>query len=275
MPLVRALALPTICTEMERAFFAADMGCSISSTTAASTTSLESNCPFAGHSDYYGSNGYCITFTGQLPSVTPNPVDGGYNCNGYTGPSTVTTPLPARGIVGFNPNSPPTGLSMIAVNQQNADSQVQEWNLQLEHQFGSKDVLNIAYVGTRGRDLSSYYPYNNPAFGTGIVPFPTLGNLNYNDYDGISNYDGLQLHAEHRAANGLTGTFSYAWGTRSTIRRAPSRARPRRFIPIPWGATATPARTSVRSSVPPSSISCPSAAASSLEATSPVPWIGL
>jgi len=168
--------------------------------------------PFAGHSDYYGSNGYCITFTGQLPSVTPNPVDGGYNCNAYTSPTAVTTALPARGIVGFNPNSPPTGLSMIAVNQGNADSQVQEWNLQLEHQFGTKDVLNIAYVGTRGRDLSSYYPYNNPAFGTGIVPFPTLGNLNYNDYDGISNYDGLQLHAEHRAANGLTGTFSYAWG---------------------------------------------------------------
>jgi len=167
--------------------------------------------PFAGHSDYYGSNGYCITFTGQLPSATPNKADNGYNCNGYTGPSAVTTPLPVRGITGFNPNSPPAGLSMIAVNPGNKNSQVQEWNLQLEHQFGSKDVVNVAYVGTRGGNLSSYYPYNNVAFGTGVEPFPTLGALNYNNYDGESNYDALQVHAEHRAANGLTGTVSYAW----------------------------------------------------------------
>ena len=167
--------------------------------------------PFAGHSDYYGSNGYCMTFTGQLPTATPNAVDNGYNCNGYTSPSTVVTPLPARGITGFNPNTPPAGLSMIAVNPKSEDSQVSEWNLQLERQVGSKNVVNVAYVGTRGTNLSSYYPYNATQFQTGTVPFPKLGSLNYNNYDGVSNYDGLQIHAEHHATNGLVGTASYAW----------------------------------------------------------------
>ena len=167
--------------------------------------------PFAGHSDYYGSNGYCTTFTGQLPTATPNAVDGGYNCSGYTSPSTVVTPLPARGITGFDPSNPPAGLSMIAVNPKSEDSQVSEWNLQLERQLGSKDVVNLAYVGTRGDHLSSYYPYNNAQFGTGTVPYPKLGALNYNNYDGISNYDALQVHAEHRVTNGLVGTVSYAW----------------------------------------------------------------
>jgi hypothetical protein len=167
--------------------------------------------PFSGSSSYLATNGYCTTFTGQLSSVTPNSVDGGYNCMNYTGPSTVTTALPARGIVGFNPQAPPAGTSMIAVNQKSENSRVQEWNLQLERQLGARTVTNIAYVGTRGSNLSTYYPYNINQFVTGKQNFPTFGAINYNNYNGISNYDALQLHTEYRAATGLTATFSYAW----------------------------------------------------------------
>lgn len=100
---------------------------------------------------------------------------------------------------------------MIAVNTHNPNSMVQEWNLQLEQQIGANNVVNIAYVGTRCSNLSTYYPYNINQFTTGKQNFPGLGSINYNNYNGISNYDGLQLHAEHRAASGLTGTVSYAW----------------------------------------------------------------
>jgi hypothetical protein len=168
--------------------------------------------PFAGHSDYYASNGYCVTFTGQLSSVTPVAANHGYNCSGYTGPSTVTTALPSRAVVPLNPKSPPAGLSMIAVNPNSENSQVIEWNLQLERQFGAHDVVTAAYVGTEGGNLSSYYPYNNQVFQTGAQPFPTLGSINYNNYDGKSNYNGLQLHEVHRQGNDLVATFSYAWG---------------------------------------------------------------
>jgi hypothetical protein len=173
--------------------------------------------PFGGSNSYSGANGYCTTFTGQL---TQTPANNGndYNCLGYTSPSAVSyssggtgSPLPARGFPNFNPNSPPAGTTMIAVNTHNGNSTVQEWNLQFERQIGPSDVANIAYVGTHGSRLSSYYPYNNPQFNTGIVPFPSLGALNYNDYNGISNYNGLQLHEEHRVTNGLIATFSYAW----------------------------------------------------------------
>ena len=168
--------------------------------------------PFSGSSSYLATNGYCVTFTGQLSSATPNPADGGYNCKGYTGPSAVTTALPNRGIVGFNPNSPPAGLSMIAVNPNNENSQVMEWNLQVERQLGSKDVITVSYVGTEGGHLSSYYPYNSTQFATGKQNFPTLGSINYNNYDGKSSYAGLQAHAEHREGQNLVATFSYAWG---------------------------------------------------------------
>ncbi|WP_174240677.1 TonB-dependent receptor [Granulicella sp. S156] len=171
---------------------------------------LGEQAPFGGSNSYLASNGYCITFTGQL---NQSPVSGGgaYNCTGYTGPAAVTTSLPARGYVNFNPAAPPAGTSMIAVNQNDKNSMIQEWNVQLERQFGSKDVLNIAYVGTKGEHLSTYYPYNINQFGTGIQNFPGLGSINYNEYNGISNYNALQVHAEHRANNGLTGTLSYSW----------------------------------------------------------------
>jgi hypothetical protein len=179
---------------------------------------LGEQAPFGGSNDYLASNGYCITFTGQL---NQNTVATGnqYNCSNYTNPSTVAygssgdtgTTLPARGYVNFNPNSPPAGTSMIAVNTGNQNSMVQEWNLQLERQFGSSNVLNIAYVGTHGSRLSTYYPYNINQFETGVQNFPGMGSINYNNYNGISNYNGLQVHAEHRATNGLVGTVSYAW----------------------------------------------------------------
>jgi hypothetical protein len=220
--------------------------------------------PFAGSSSYPATNGYCITFTGQLStSPTPNPVDGGYNCKGYTGPTTVAygatgdtgIALPGRAIVGFNPAHPPAGTTMIAVNQNNKNSMVQEWNLQVERQVGLNNVVNVAYVGTRGSRLSSYYPYNLNQFVTGKQNFPGLGGINYNNYDGVSNYDALQLHAEHRATNGLVATFSYAWS--HTLDDSPGAFQ---------GQTAAlyydPMAGYGRYSAHPSSTSCPLAVAS-------------
>lgn len=179
---------------------------------------LGEQAPFGGSNDYLASNGYCITFTGQL-NQTPVSTGNDYNCNGYTSPSTVAygatgdtgIALPARGYVNFNPAKPPAGTSMIAVNTHSPTSMVQEWNLQVEQQFGTDNVLTLAYVGTHGANLSTYYPYNINQFGTGVQNFPGLGSINYNNYNGLSNYNGLQVHAEHRSTTGLVGTVSYAW----------------------------------------------------------------
>ncbi|MGA3011258.1 MAG: carboxypeptidase regulatory-like domain-containing protein [Terracidiphilus sp.] len=180
---------------------------------------LFEDAPFGGSNSYLATNGYCITFTGQLSTATPMAWDGGYNCNGYTGPTTVAysatgdtgAPLPARGFPNFNPAAPPAGTSMNAPNRHNNNSMVQEWNLQVERQMGSNNVVNVAYVGTKGSRLSTYYPYNMYQFGTAEQNFPTMGGINYNNYNGISHYDALQVHAEHHANNGLVGTVSYAW----------------------------------------------------------------
>ena len=161
--------------------------------------------PFGGDVTYFSFDGYCLTFTGQ--TATPGAP---YGCTGYTGPAAATSPLPAPGYPGFNPAAPPQGLGGLAVNQNNQHNREQEWNLQLQQQVGTNNVLNIAYVGTRGDRLSTYYNYNTYPIDTTTKPFPNLGGISYNDYNGHSNYDGLQLHFEHRGTGFLT-TASYAW----------------------------------------------------------------
>lgn len=82
--------------------------------------------------------------------------------------------------------------------------------MQLQQQIGARDVFNIAYVGTHGDRLSTYYPYNQYNFGTTSLPFPNLGGVTLNAYQGISWYNGLQAHYEHRQGNALL-TASYTW----------------------------------------------------------------
>jgi hypothetical protein len=160
--------------------------------------------PFGGNATYYARNGYCVTFTGQTSIGAP------YTCPGYTLGTAATNPLPAPGFPNFDPQNPPQGIGGLAVNQNDKHSRMQEYNLQLQQQLGNRDVFSIAYVGTHGDRLSTYYPYNQYNFDSTALPFPNLGGVSYNAYQGISWYNGLQTHYEHRQGNALL-TASYTW----------------------------------------------------------------
>ncbi|MBW4039067.1 MAG: TonB-dependent receptor [Acidobacteria bacterium] len=159
--------------------------------------------PFGGSVAYQAQNGYCMTFTGQTPAVGAP-----YGCN--VSPQQAA-PLPLPGYPNFNPAAPPVGLSTLAVNRNDKNQQIQEWNLQLEQQITPRDVFDIAYVGTKTDHLSTYYNYNLFQFGTGLQNFPNFGTITYNNYNGTANYNGLQLHYEHHQGNNLLITASYAW----------------------------------------------------------------
>ena len=170
---------------------------------------LGQNGPFSGNNFYNASDGYCITFTGQLPTK-PGP----YSCAGYNSPASVTTALPLP-TLNFDPAHPPASLSGTAINVNNKHSRIQQYNLQLQQQITSKDVFSAAYVGTHADRLSTLYDngfaLTQYHIGATTRPFPGLtSGLNYLDYNGSSNYNGLQLHYEHRAGN-LLATASYAW----------------------------------------------------------------
>ena len=101
--------------------------------------------PFGGSLSYSAQNGYCVTFTGQTPAPGSS-----FGCNETP---QQTTPLPLPGYPDFNPAAPPAGLSTLAVNRNDKNQQIQEWNLQFEQQLTPRDVLDIAYVGTKSDHL--------------------------------------------------------------------------------------------------------------------------
>ncbi len=165
---------------------------------------LGQQAPFGGHTTIFDRDGYCVTFTGQTAKGAP------YTCPGYTVGTAATMPLPQPGFTNFDPNNPPAGSSGIAVDPNSRNSRLQEYNMQLQQQLGSKDVVSISYVGTHADHLSTYYPYNTYNFSQPTLPFPSLGGISLNLYSGISWYNGLQTHYEHRQGNALV-TASYTW----------------------------------------------------------------
>ena len=168
---------------------------------------LGQNGPFSGNNYFFASNGYCLTLSGQTATrQAPN------SCAAYTDPSKVTAPLPLPATVAtFDPTNPPANIGGTAVNVNNQHSRLQQYNLQLQQQLSPRDVFSAAYVGTHGDRLSTFYNLTQYHIGTTTLPYANQnGNITYNHYDGSSNYNGLQLHYEHRDRN-LLATASYSW----------------------------------------------------------------
>jgi len=167
---------------------------------------LGQNPPYGGTANYSASQGYCITFTGQTAKGAP------YTCPGYTTGTAATIPLPLPGFPNFNPASPPQGLGGVAIDVNNKHSRQQQFNLQLQQELGPRDVISIAYVGGHADRLSTYYPINSPTFNFPSFRFANDAQygLTLNKYNGISNYNSLQTHYEHRQGNALL-TASYTW----------------------------------------------------------------
>lgn len=168
---------------------------------------LGQNVPFSGNNFFLASSGYCLTLSGQTSGLqAPD------SCAGYTNPAAVTSPLPLpTSVANFNIANPPANLGGTAINVNNKHSQLQQYNVQLQQQITPRDVFSISYVGTHAERLSTFYSLTNYHIGATTLPYANQdGGITYNLYNGSSNYNGLQLHYEHRAKN-LLATASYAW----------------------------------------------------------------
>ena len=93
---------------------------------------------------------------------------------------------------------------------------VQEYNLAIQHQFGAKVSLDVAYVGNRSLHIVQPFQVNDPFPGAGTIqtrrPMQQWGTIGLSQYAGNGNYNALQTKLETRSLSDATFLVSYTYG---------------------------------------------------------------
>jgi outer membrane receptor protein involved in Fe transport len=134
--------------------------------------------------------------------------------------------LPVLSIQNGFPQTSSTGFpSYYGVDPHAPTTYTQQWTSSIQHELPGNAVLEIAYVGSKGTDLSLFRRFNTPAqveIGADLPPrpgnlqslrtFPELGTLYQIQHIGNSIYNSLQLKAEKRLSRRLSFLASFVWG---------------------------------------------------------------
>ncbi|MBV9762519.1 MAG: TonB-dependent receptor [Acidobacteriaceae bacterium] len=164
---------------------------------------------YSGGSEGLGTNSHgSLTSTDQIhPVFTLSQAT--YGDLNYTGPNTNPASFNGQGPPYYPRNTP-----MLRTYQ---------WSFSIEHQFGGGMMAQAAYVGNHGTNLSfpndpNQVPANllmqsvaNPGNAQNLRPFPQFTTIGGNAYDGISNYDSLQLTFKKSFTHGLQFDVNYTW----------------------------------------------------------------
>jgi len=154
--------------------------------------------------------------TAANASTSHNPTCASLGSTGYQTVFASGLPTPVAQTI----NS--AGLSFVAQDPNFKSSMIQQFNLQVEKQFGP-NVLTVGYVGNVGQhlpeviaDINVPTPAQvriNPTVARPLnTLLPNLGGVNWLASGGISNYNGLQAAFQRRLAKGLAFDANYTWG---------------------------------------------------------------
>ena len=104
--------------------------------------------------------------------------------------------------------------NVYSVNQNFRAPYFFNYNLQVEKSLGSAAVLQVGYVGSEGRKLSTMFNINQVgAATTGRFngQYPNVGSIVQLNSAGTSNYNSLQSSLKIRAWHGLSTQLGYTW----------------------------------------------------------------
>lgn len=103
-----------------------------------------------------------------------------------------------------------------AINPEAVMPSIDQWNLGVQRLLPGNLVVTADYVGTKGTHLSVLRNLNQQLFnaagvGTGVIPYPSLGPIEYRDNGGNSNYHGGELTLEKRFSRGFSFRTAYTY----------------------------------------------------------------
>ena len=113
--------------------------------------------------------------------------------------------------------SVPVGANTVDPNMR--DGYVQQYNLNLQHQFGNNWIVQAGYVGSVGRKLSISHADNVPVFGPGATagnaqqrrPYPAFSGITVYSSEAHSVYNSLQVSVNKRFSKGYTAQLAYTF----------------------------------------------------------------
>jgi hypothetical protein len=137
----------------------------------------------------------------------------------FTGaPCAPTASAPSAGFAGLPLPIPITGQSL-----KSQVPGVYQWNFSVQHQLPQDTLIEVAYVGTRGRhmvvndDLNQLQegtldlPQNAGVQPAALFPYPGLGGLTTAQMYTNSKYDALQVSVQRRLSKGLQFGVAYTY----------------------------------------------------------------
>ena len=133
------------------------------------------------------------------------------NVNNWAGALPISAGFPASRPDLF----PTTGTAFVYYPRDFKTPAAYEWNLNIQQQLWTNDVLSLAYVGQAGAHILSLPNINQPIPGATAIatrrPYPNLADGSAVGPWGNSSYNSLQATYEHKLSAGLTFLGAYTW----------------------------------------------------------------
>ena len=96
-----------------------------------------------------------------------------------------------------------------AINPAGTKTYYHQWSAGAQKQLTATLVASADYIGTQGHHIWTLRNLNQPNPVTRLLPYPTLGAIEYADQDGSSLYNGLELAIERRFASSVGFRVAY------------------------------------------------------------------
>jgi len=123
-------------------------------------------------------------------------------------------------------SSPSANPSLVPTKTHMSVGRNVHYGFDMQHQFSSRDVFDIGYVGNRGVHLNSSNDFNDPSPGSGSIqsrrPYQPWGTISFNTQDLSQFYNSLQTKFEHRFSHQFMLLTSYTWSKLLTYNQSPS-----------------------------------------------------